>query len=42
MAQLTNLGVPYVLRALMLGVALVTAFFLMHDLGYTAGPASAP
>jgi MFS family permease len=34
-AQLTNLGVPYVLRALMLGVALVTAFFLMHDLGYT-------
>jgi MFS family permease len=34
-AQLTNLGVPYVLRALMLGVALVAAFFLMHDLGYT-------
>jgi MFS family permease len=34
-AQLTNLGVPYVLRALMLGVSLGVAFFLMHDLGFT-------
>jgi MFS family permease len=34
-AQLTSLGVPYVIRALLLGVALVTAFFLMHDLGFT-------
>jgi MFS family permease len=34
-AQLTSLGVPYVLRAILLGVALVAAFFLMHDLGFT-------
>lgn len=33
-AQLTNLGVPYVLRAIMLGVALVAAFMLMRDLGF--------
>ena len=33
-AQLTNLGVPFVLRALMLGVALVAAYFLMRDLGF--------
>ena len=33
-AQATSLGVPYVLRALMLGVALVVAFFLMRDLGF--------
>ena len=34
-AQLTNLGVPYVLRAIMLGVALLAAFLFMHDLGFT-------
>jgi MFS family permease len=33
-AQLTNLGVPYVLRAVMLGVALVAAFLFMRDLGF--------
>ena len=33
-AQLTSLGVPYLLRALMLGVALAAAFFFMHDLGF--------
>src|SRR3954469_13520168 len=33
-AQFTNLGVPYVLRAGMLGVTLVVAFFAMHDLGF--------
>ena len=33
-AQMTSLGVPYVLRAIMLGVALVAAFFLMRDLGF--------
>ena len=33
-AQLTSLGVPFVLRAIMLGVALVAAFFLMRDLGF--------
>jgi MFS family permease len=37
-AQLTNIGVPYVLRSVLLGVLFVTAFFLMKDLGFT--PAS--
>lgn len=34
-AQLTNLGVPYVLRAAMLVFALLAAFFFMRDLGWT-------
>ncbi|MEA2025717.1 MAG: MFS transporter [Chloroflexota bacterium] len=34
-AQMTTLGVPYLLRAAMLGVALVAAFFFMRDLGFT-------
>jgi MFS family permease len=34
-AQVTNLGVPYLLRAGMLGVTLVIAFVFMHDLGFT-------
>jgi predicted MFS family arabinose efflux permease len=33
-AQATNLGVPYVMRAIMLGVTLVVAFRFMHDLGF--------
>src|SRR5439155_3166715 len=33
-AQATNLGVPYVLRAAMLGVTLVIAFRFMHDIGF--------
>jgi MFS family permease len=33
-AQLSSLGIPYVLRALLLGVALVAAFFYMRDLGF--------
>ena len=33
-AQLTNLGVPYLLRAGMLGVTLVVAFVFMHDIGF--------
>ncbi len=33
-AQATNLGVPYILRAVLLGVTLVTAFVLMKDLGF--------
>jgi MFS family permease len=33
-AQLTSLGMPYVLRAIMLGVALIAAFFFMRDLGF--------
>ena len=35
-AQMTSLGVPYVLRAIMLGVALLAAFWFMKDLGFKA------
>jgi MFS family permease len=34
-AQMTSLGVPFVLRAIMLGVALGAAFVFMRDLGFT-------
>ena len=34
-AQSTNLGVPYILRAVMLGATFVLAFFLMRDWGFT-------
>jgi MFS family permease len=34
-AQATNLGVPYILRAVVLVIAFVCAFFLMRDLGFT-------
>ena len=34
-AQATNLGVPYIIRAAILGLSLVIAFFFMHDLGFT-------
>jgi MFS family permease len=34
-AQLTDLGVPYLLRAGMLGLALGVAFLLMRDLGFS-------
>ena len=41
-AQATNLGVPYVIRAAILGIALLIAFVFMHDLGFSprrgAGP----
>lgn len=33
-AQLTNLGVPYILRAAVLLINFATAFFLMKDLGF--------
>lgn len=33
-AQLTNLGVPYIIRAVILALNFVTAFFLMKDLGF--------
>jgi MFS family permease len=35
LAQLTNLGVPYVVRAGILVVMFVVALMLMHDLGFT-------
>lgn len=34
-AQATNLGVPYILRAAMLIAVLAAAWFLMHDQGFT-------
>ncbi|MGH6945434.1 MAG: MFS transporter, partial [Geminicoccaceae bacterium] len=34
LAQFTNLGVPYVLRSIMLGLTLVAAFLFMKDLGF--------
>lgn len=34
-AQATNLGVPYVLRAVMLGLTFLVAFMLMRDVGFT-------
>ena len=34
-AQATDLGVPYIVRAAMLGVTLVIAWWFMHDLGFT-------
>src|SRR5919106_1422675 len=33
-AQLSNLGVPYVVRAAMLGVTLAVAWWFMHDIGF--------
>jgi MFS family permease len=35
LAQLTNLGAPYVLRALMLAITFVVALVAMRDLGFT-------
>ena len=35
-AQIADLGVPYILRAGMLGVTLVIAYRFMHDVGFTA------
>ena len=34
-AQMTDLGVPYIIRAVCLGFTLVVAWFLMKDLGFT-------
>jgi MFS family permease len=35
-AQFTNLGVPYILRSVVLVINFAVAFFLMKDLGFTA------
>ena len=35
LAQATNLGVPYIARAALLGVTLIVAWLFMHDLGFT-------
>lgn len=41
-AQFTSLGVPYVLRALVLFINFGTAFYLMKDLGFTPRKAPEP
>jgi MFS family permease len=41
-AQATDLGVPYVLRAVMLGVTLVVAFRFMHDVGFKPRKGASP
>jgi len=35
LAQATNLGVPYLLRAAVLVLTFIVAFFFMHDVGFT-------
>lgn len=34
-AQVTNLGVPYIIRSVILGLTMITAFVWMKDLGFT-------
>ena len=41
-AQVTDLGVPYVIRSVVLGLTLVAAFFLMKDLGFTPDRSRGP
>jgi MFS family permease len=41
-AQATNLGVPYVIRSVCLGLTLAAAFFLMRDEGFTPDRRTGP
>jgi MFS family permease len=41
-AQVTDLGVPYVIRSVCLGLTLAAAFFLMKDLGFTPDRSTGP
>nr|MBA3554090.1 MFS transporter [Gemmatimonadales bacterium] len=41
-AQMTSLGVPYVLRSVLLGLTLIAAFFLMRDLGFSPDRSKRP
>jgi MFS family permease len=41
-AQATNLGVPYVLRAVILALSFVLAFSLMRDIGFTPSRSKQP
>ena len=41
-AQMTNLGVPYILRSILLGITLVAAFLWMKDLGFTPDRSKGP
>jgi MFS family permease len=41
-AQATNLGMPYVIRSVCLGLTLIVAFFLMKDIGFTPDRSKGP
>src|SRR5512133_3283327 len=41
-AQATNLGVPFLFRAAMLGVTLVVAWWFMHDMGFSPDREASP
>jgi MFS family permease len=41
-AQATNLGVPYILRAVILGVTMLAAFLLMRDIGFSPTKGKGP
>jgi MFS family permease len=41
-AQVTNLGVPYIVRSVLLGLTLAAAFFWMKDLGFTPDRSTGP
>jgi MFS family permease len=41
-AQMTNLGVPYIIRSVLLGFTLLTALFLMRDLGFKPNRSKGP
>ena len=41
-AQVTSLGVPYVIRSVLLGLTLVSAFIWMKDLGFTPDRSKGP
>ena len=41
-AQATNLGVPYIIRSVLLGLTLITAFIWMKDLGFKPDRSKGP
>ena len=41
-AQMTNLGVPYILRSALLGLTLGAAYFMMKDLGFSPNHGHGP
>jgi MFS family permease len=41
-AQATNLGVPYMIRAVVLAATFVCAWLMMHDMGFTPGDGKRP
>jgi MFS family permease len=41
-AQMTDLGVPYIVRAAMLGITLIVAWRFMHDIGFTPDRDASP